>query len=183
MAPVSASPDDGAAIAHVRTRLLDAAARLSEAHARTEALAEYVPAARVLVMPRPERMRRVGSVWRLGVLLLAAEAGDEPLLYATGSITRAHEPGRTTYIAASAERRRQLRVAAYRGRFGADETVNFDATPIAVDGSLVGASGPLTVRDGSAYVRWSTTDANALVAFDDYLTERVDLLMSPPEGA
>ena len=183
MAPVSSSPDDGAAIAQVRTRLLDAAARLSEAGARTEALAEYVPARRVLLIPRPERMLRVGTVWRLGVVLLAVGAGDEPVLYATGSITRAHEPGRTTYIAASAERRRQLRVAAYRGRFGPEETVNFDAPPIAVDESLVGASGPLTVHAGTAYVRWSATDRNALVAFDDYLAERVDLLVSPPEGA
>lgn len=190
-------------IGRIETALVDAAARLTTAGARTEALAEYVPAGRTLLVPRAERMRRLGSVWRLGVLLLAADvegptgsAGSDgsggrtgngapavPALYATGAITRAHEPGRTTYIAASAERRRQLRVAAHRGRFDPAETVNFDATPIAVDESLVGASGVLTVRDGEAYVRWSPTTPDAATPFAAYLAERVDLLVSPPEGA
>ena len=170
-------------VGRVRAALADAAARLAAAGARTEALAEYVPPGRLLMVPRPERMRRLGSVWRLGVLLLDAAPGTEPALYATGSITRAHEPGRATYVAASAERRRQLRVAAFRGHFDAGETVNFDAEPIALDQSLVGASGALTVREGAAFVRWSAADPDALVRFEDYLADRVDLLVSPPDGA
>ncbi|MHA7985151.1 hypothetical protein ACX9R5_05020 [Rathayibacter sp. CAU 1779] len=192
--------------------LTDAAARLGAAGARSEALAEYVPAGRVLLVPRPERLRPLGAVWRLGVLLLgvpgaaagegtgrgtAADAtGDgsgraagsdasarQPRLYATGSLTRPAEPGRPTFIAASAERRRQLRVAAYRGHFRPGESVNFDARPIALDASLVGASGPLTVRDGVTYVRWSPSDPTAVTPFDPYLAERVGLLADPPEGA
>jgi hypothetical protein len=187
---------DGAAIARVRAMLRDAASRLTEAEARSEALAEYVPASRTLIVGRPERMRRLGSVWRLGVLLLTADAAvgrsvrraptdgpEVPALYATGSITRAHEPGRMTHIAVSAERRRQLRVAAYRGRFSTGETVNYNATPIELDESLIGASGPLTVRDGAAYVRWAPSDPGSLIPFEAYLAERVSLLVTPPEGA
>ena len=189
------SPADEAAIAHVRAALADAAAQLAAAGARTEALAEYVPAGRVLLVPRPERLRPLGSVWRLGVLLLAAPqqsegpvAADassgfhEPQLFSTGSLTRSHEPGRATFIAASAERRRQLGVAAFRGRFPPGTSVNFDATPLPLDRSLVGSSGVLSVREGAAYVRWRTGDPDAVADFDSYLAERVSLLVTPAEG-
>ncbi|WP_240977315.1 hypothetical protein [Planctomonas sp. JC2975] len=160
-----------------------------------------------MLVPRAERLRPLGTVWRLGVLLLgvpgdaAGEASGEqvddepghgagslatvpePRLYATGSLTRPAEPGRPTFIAESAERRRQLRVAAYRGHFRHGESVNFDARPVALDASLIGASGPLTVNDGIASVRWNTSDPAALTPFDAYLGERVALLADPPEGA
>jgi hypothetical protein len=190
---LSPATSDLAAVEAVHAALVDAAARLAEVGARTEALAEYVPARRTLLVPRAERLRPIGDVWRLGVVLLASGVGDggnvsgaEPALYATGSLTRSHEPGRPTYQAASAERRRQLRVAAYRGHFRPGTTVNFDAKPIPIDESLIGASGPLTVRDGVALVRWSessTFDADALTPFIPYLAERVALLAAPPEGA
>jgi hypothetical protein len=223
---------DAAAIVEVRARLSDAVAALSSAGARTEALAEYVPAGRVLLLPRPERLRPLGTVWRLGVLLLlatrpeapedstsraskgstspaskgstspasevsmrraserAARGGaagshpaDEPRLFATGSLTRSHEPGRPTFVAASAERRRQLRVAAFRGHYPPGTSVNFDAQPIPLDESLVGSSGALTVRDGRAYVRWRARDPDAMTDFGVYLAERVALLVTPAEGA
>ena len=192
----SSGATDEAAVAHVRSALADAAERLRAAGARTEALAEYVPARRVLFIPRPERLHRLGSVWRLGVLLLLTEphrgtgvgsapaaAADDLRLYATGILTRSHEPGRTTFIAASAERRRQLGVAAFRGHFAPGASVNFDANPIPLDASLVGASGPLTVQGGAAFVRWRPTDPDALTDFDAYLAERVALLVDPPDGA
>lgn len=196
---VTISAADEAAIARVRVALTDAAARLAAAGARTEALAEYVPPTRVLLVPRPERLRPLGTVWRLGVLLLMAEGADDtasttgdaaadiqapsPALFATGSLTRAHEPGRTTFIAASAERRRQLRVAAFRGHYPPGTSVNFDAAPIPLDASLAGASGPVTVHDGAAFVRWVPSNPDALTDFDAYLTERVALLVDPPIGA
>jgi len=181
--PPLVTPADEAAIQHVRETLLDAVSRLSAADARTEALAEYVPAGRVLLVPRAERLRPIGRVWRLGVLLLSADREVAPALRATGSITRAHEPGRPTYQAASAERRRQLRVAAYRGHFAPGESVNYDATPIAIDARLVGASGPVTVREGRTFVRWNGSAPDTLTDFDAYLAERVALLVDPPEGA
>ena len=206
----------------MRAALTDAAARLHAAGARTEALAEYEPASRVLLLPRAERLRPVGRVWRLGALLLEAdlgaaaprgsgarggaagaeggepgdpttgapdsgarEAAEPPKLYATGSVTRSHEPGRPTYQAASAERRRQLRVAAYRGHFTPGESVNYDATPIAIDDGLIGASGAVTIEGGRAFVRWSTSTvgSDALSDFETYLADRVALLVDPPAGA
>lgn len=189
--PPGIADADAAAIERVRAGLTDAAARLLAAGARTEALAEYEPPGRVLLIPRAERLRPVAHVWRLGVLLLGADvqgagvqgAGARPSLYATGSITRSHEPGRPTYQAASAERRRQLRVAAYRGHFEPGESVNFDAAPIALDESLVGASGSLTVENGQALVRWNTADPDVTTDFDAYLADRVALLVDPPAGA
>jgi hypothetical protein len=202
------SPADAAAIERVRAALADAAARLAAADARTEARARYQPAHRTLGVPRAERLIPAGRVWRLGVLLLGADADEStaeraPTLYATGALTRPHEPGRSTYIAASAERRRELRVAAYRGHFAPGESVNFNAPPIALDESLVevpgalplgasrregpspsvAASGPLLVRDGAALVRWSPTAPDALADFESYLADRVALLVTPPEGA
>lgn len=189
------SPEDEAAIDRVRRALADAAARLAAAGARAEALAEYVPAGRTLLVPRAERLRPLGRVWRLGVLLLLASpenakqaeraerADSPPVLFATGSLTRAGEPGRPTYVAASSERRRQLRVAAYRGHFAPGTSVNFDARPIRLDAGLVGASGPLTVQHGAACVRWTPSNPDALTPFDTYLAERVALLVTPPEGA
>jgi hypothetical protein len=183
------SQADAEAVARICTALSDAASRLAAAGARTEALAAYEPPRRVaLVVHRSERMRPLGRVWRLGVLLLGvgvARPSDSapPVLSATGSLTRAHEPGRPTFVAASAERRRQVRVAAYRGRFAPGESVNFGARPIPLDESLVEASGPLLVRDGNAFVRWSANTPEALAGFDAYLAERVALLASPPQGA
>ena len=184
-----ASAADLAAIDAVRAALQDAAIRLAAQGARTEALAEYVPARRVLLVPRGERLRSAGRVWRLGVLLLAADAQREaaasvtgPRVYATGSVTRSHEPGRPTYQALSAERRRQLRVAAYRGHFEPGESVNFGARAIAIDETLVGASGPLFVADGRALVRWSSA-TDAVTDFAGYLADRVSLLAEPPSGA
>ncbi len=195
---------DAAAIEHVRAAFADAAFRLAASGARTEALAEYVPPGRILLLPRAERLRPIGRVWRLGVLLLAADEGavpdrrdgrsrsaagvtgplhHPPAVFATGSVTRSREPGRPTYQAASAERRRQLGVAAFRGRFPAGTTVDYDARPIALDASLVAASGPLTVRDGAAWVRWADSDPGALAPFDGYLADRVALLIDPPVGA
>jgi hypothetical protein len=204
--PAEIADADAAAIERVRAGLTDAAARLLAAGARTEALAEYEPPGRVLLIRRAERLRPVARVWRLGVLLLGAgihgvdarragvrgtdvlgatvlSADAPPLLYATGSITRSHEPGRPTYQAESAERRRQLRVAAYRGHFAPGESVNFGAAPIALDASLVGASGVLTVGNGRALVRWNTADPYVTTDFDAYLADRVALLVDPPAGA
>jgi hypothetical protein len=205
--PEAVSDADAAVLAEVRVRLSDAVAALSAAGARTEALAEDLPGGRVLLLPRPERLRPLGTVWRLGVFLLLAtqpegedstsrpsqrtERGSaalshpagEPRLFATGSLTRSHEPGRPTFVAASAERRRQLRVAAFRGHYPPGTSVNFDAQPIPLDESLVGSSGVLTVRDGRAYVRWRPAEPDALTDFATYLAERVALLVTPPEGA
>ena len=173
--------DDGDAIAGIRAAVRDAVAALTDAGARQEALAEYVPTRRTLGIRREPALRRTGSVWRLGVFLL----DDAGTLYATGTLVRATPPGRPQYQSQSAEHRRVLRAAAQRGHFREGETVNFDAQPIPLGPNALRVStGPLFLRDGRALVRWSAAadDAHAR-DFDGYLSERVDLLAHPPEGA
>jgi hypothetical protein len=168
-------------LAEARDLVRRTAAELAAAGARDEALAEYVPARRVLLVDRPARMLPVGRVWRLGVLLLAPDGS----LLATGGITRAVEPGHPGHVAASVEDRREHRAAAFRGPFARGETVNYDAVPIRLDAAaLREAPGPLLLRDGQVLVRWSASlGDDAAAPFAPYLTERADLLLHPPEGA
>lgn len=165
----------------IRTLLDRALQRLSSAQARTEALAEWVPEHRVLLVPRPAVLRSRGRVWRLGVFLLGADG----TLYETGLATRALEPGRPGYQSLSAEQRRAYRAAASRGRFPRGETVNFAAVPVDLDPDALRAStGRLFIADGRALVRWNAraTDADA-VDLASYLDDRVGLLAEPPAGA
>ncbi|WP_353807850.1 hypothetical protein [Agromyces sp. SYSU T00194] len=169
-----------AAIVRARGALVAARAALVEADARDEALAEFEPSRRVLGIARKPRMHPLGRVWRLGVLLL----GTDGALHATGDVTRATPPGRATYQANSAEVRRIYRAAAFEGPFARDETVNFHAREIALDPDALAASdGPLLLRDGDLLVRWNPSMDDAVIAFDRYLADRVQLLVEPPEGA
>lgn len=172
---------DTETVARIHAAVRDAVDALVAAGARQEALAEYVPARRRLLIRREPVLRRTGSVWRVGVFLLDAEA----VLRATGALVRATPPGRPQGLAGSVEARRALRAAAQRGGFRDGETVNFDAAPILLDAEALRAStGPLFLRDGRALVRWSAAAGDdAARDFDAYLAERVDLLAHPPEGA
>ena len=175
------SETDPAAVTHVRAVVQDAVGRLTASGARDEALAEFVPARRVMLISRGATMRPIGRVWRLGVFLL----GSDGTLYETGSITRAVEPGRSNYQSVSGEQRREFRIAATRAGFTPGETVNFAATPITLAPSeLPMPDSPLVIVDGRARVRWARTAGDdAAVDFDAYLTERVELAVHPPEGA
>jgi hypothetical protein len=173
--------DDDRIVVDIRESLRRAADELASANARDEALARFVPARRVLLFTKEPVMEPVGRVWRLGVLLLDRGAG----LYATGSITRSIEPGRAAYQSVSAEVRRGYRAAAFRSHFEPGETVNYDASPIELDaGALRSGSGPLFIRDGGAWVRWSlSAPADSAAEFGQYLADRVGLLVNPPAGA
>ncbi len=159
---------------------IDGAVRqLDASAARDEVLAELIPRHRRLLVTREESLRPVGRVWRLGVFLLDREG----VLRATGSITRATNPGRPAYQSRSAEARRAERAAAQRGHIRDGETVNWDTRVIPLDpDALADAAGPLVLRDDGAFVRWSAA-ADATIPFDRYLAERVELLVHPPEGA
>ena len=172
---------DEDAVAAVRALVRRTAAELAAAGARDEALAEFVPAHRVLLLDRPARMQPLGRVWRLGVVLLAADGS----LRATGGITRAVEPGHPGHMAVSVEDRREHRAAAFRGPFARGETVNYDAAPIPLEvEALTTGRGPLLLRDGRVLVRWSASlGDDAAAPFAPYLAERVELLLHPPEGA
>ncbi|WP_431278720.1 hypothetical protein [Leifsonia poae] len=170
---------DDRAVAGIRDALDAAVRRLDAAGARDEALAVFVPRHRKMLITREAVLQPTGRVWRLGVLLLDRDAN----LYATGSITRATEPGRPAYQSLSAETRRAYRAAAQRGHFEHGETVNYDAEPIAQDAvSLRESTGPLILRDGRVLVKWSPS-AEGTVDFEAYLPERVGLLTDPPQGA
>lgn len=166
-----------AALAQVRALLRETAERLAAAGARDEALAAYEEPKPVLgVIQRRPTMRPLGRAWRLGALLLQADGS----VWATGISTRVAEPGRPQFHTASVETRRAYRAAAIQGGFPMGETVNHGITPIAIDDALVGASGPLTVVDGQAWVRWGR---DAPVPLERYLADLSELLVHPPEGA
>ena len=155
---------------------------LALASARTETLAEYVPGRRVLGMPRAPRMSAIGPVWRLGVLLLDADGR----LYATGRVIRAERAVRKSVTAESVAEQRAYRAAAIKGGLPEGATVVFDAEPIALDADALAAgaaSGPLVMRGDEVLVRWSPTQPDALIPLEAYLRDRVDLLVSPPQGA
>jgi hypothetical protein len=172
---------DEEALAEARRLLAATAAGLAAAGARDEALAEFVPPKRVLGLQRKAAMRPLGRVWRLGVLLLAPDG----TLRATGGVTRAVEPGHPGHVALSIEDRREHRAAAFRGPFERGETVHYDAPVIPLDADRpLSATGPLLLAGGRLLVRWNpSVDEGSAAPLDHYLRERVDLLLSPPEGA
>ena len=168
---------DAAALA--REAITAAIAELRSSGAHTETLAGYRPAHRTLFIPRPASFATIGPVWRLGVLLVAADGA----LFATGAVTRARDPKHPNYTSLSGEERRELREAARRAGFGIHDTVNFDAMPLLFDETL-GTVGPLVLRDGELAVSWNVSRTpDSLRPFANYLRERVDLAAHPPEGA
>ena len=177
-----ATNGSGDAVRTARELLDDAARRLRDAGVRDEALGEYVEPRPVLGIRREATMRSLGRVWRVGVLLVGASVETGGRVWATGSITRVTEPGRSQYQSVSAEVRRAYRAAAAKGHFAAGDTVNHGATPIPLDESLVGGDGVLFVDGGVPLVRWSAA-AGAAVPVADYLADRVGLLVEPPPGA
>ena len=167
------------AIDSARAALEAAAGRL--AGAPDAAVAELEPARRRLGIPRPARLRPLGRVWRLGVLLLAADG----TVRATGSATRAVPPGHPGHMAASTEERREVRAAAFRGPFPEGSTVYFDSPVIELTPEgLQAGTGPLLLRGDRVAVRWSLSASDdAARDLEPYLAERVDLVLHPPQGA
>jgi hypothetical protein len=156
--------------------MLDAARRRL-ADAPRERLGAYVPARRVLGIPRAARVVPAGAAWHLGALLLTTEA-----LLATGDIVRAREEVRRGFTAQSQRERAALAGAARRGGFAEGEVVHVGWAPIDLDAVARGAaSGPLALMDGVPSDRWSRT--GAFTPLQGYLDEHVALLRDPPAGA
>lgn len=167
------------AFARAREACAGAAERLRSAD--PEALAEYVPPHRVLLIARPATMRPLGEVWRLGSLLLGTDAA----LYAAGRATRAAERGRPGYQSVSREERQDIAAAALRGGYAEGAPVNFDAVPLPLDGSLVASPElPIGLADGEVRVRWRDgAPLDGAPTLARFLDERVALLLDPPGGA
>lgn len=155
--------------------LADARARLGDAP--REGLGELQAGRRTLGIPRAPRVVPRGRAWHLGVLLLSDDA-----LRATGDIVRARAEVRRGFPAESQRRRAEIAAAARRGGFEEGETVHLGWHD--VDLAAVGrgeASAPLDVRDGVVVVRWSPS--GGYVPLAGYLTDRIELLVHPLEGA
>lgn len=154
------------------SRLLRSTAeRLQTAGARDEALGEYRKKRGLMGLGGAVALTPAGRAWRLGVLLLAADAR----LFAVGSTTRAVPPRHPNNQSLSGEERRAHRAAAYEGRFPVGEVVNFDYTPLAVDAAtLREGAGPLGVTEGVIVVEWARGQKRVPLA--GYLTERAGLL-------
>jgi hypothetical protein len=159
----------------IRELLSRTVAALDDAGVKDEALAILRPSRGFSVFRTPEAMRPAGRAWRLGVLLLDRGGG----LFATGSVTRAVEPGRVTNQSPAAELRRAARRTASRGPFARGDVVNFGFVPIALDAvSLLAGSAPLALVDGEVLVRWGGPDGPGVSSLDAYLADRVGLLIA-----
>jgi len=147
-------------------------AELISSGAQDESLGEFVPARGFGPFASAEKFRSLGRAWRLGVLLVDAEAR----LYSTGELTRAIAPGRAAVNRSPlGERRRALRLAASR-TFPKGEVVNFGYLEIDTSAEAVAAgSGPLSVEGDEVMVRLES-GAAGLAELERYLTNRVALL-------
>ena len=117
-------------------------------------------------------MRSVGRAWRLGVLLID-RSGD---LYLTGEITRAIEPQvAVTSRTLLAERKRDDRRAAVRGKFPEGAVVNHGFLRIPLEPLYDGgSSGPLSVENGEVRIRWQPSGGTMPLA--RYFNDRIGLL-------
>ncbi|MFD1722802.1 hypothetical protein [Amnibacterium endophyticum] len=171
--------DDEAAAEAAVLAFRATAERLAAEGAPDEALARFEPARRRFGVMRAARLRPLGRVWRLGVLLLHPDGA----VRATGATVRSAPPGHARYAALSVEARREVRAAAFRGPFAPGETIDYDAPPIELTPTGIRASGPLLIADGGVKVRWSVSaPEDAARDLAPYLAERVELLLHPPDG-
>lgn len=146
----------------VRARLADAP---------RETLGEWRTPRKFLGLGGDPKIVPVGSAWHVGALLI----GDD-LVAAVGEVLRAAEPVRRGYTAESARERAAVRAAAFRGGNPAGSVVHvgWEALDLGVV-AAGGASGPLSLSDGTPMIRWSA--AGGLMPLEPYLRERVDLLL------
>lgn len=171
-APIPGPASDDEAAETVRALVARAAEGLAARGARTEALARYKPARRIVIVTTAESLEPAGRAWRLGVLLL----GTDGHVYETGRITRAVTPTRSQHLSAQVEQRKAERRAAVRGHFAEGEVVNYGCEPVDLTtGALLVGDQRLLVRDARPLVRWGTApgEVRDLAA---YLADRADLL-------
>ena len=146
--------------------LASAVRQLRSADVADEALAELRPARRIGPITTPMRLVPIGRAWRLGEILLDADAR----LYSTGSVTRALTPKDFAANKSQAEEdRRELQRAAVRGRFRSGEAVTFGHRPLTVGDDR------LTIVDGTPMLRLP----HAEVPLETYLADRIRFAISP----
>jgi len=196
------TPDDRAgAIERARSACAEAVSRLQAAGVAPDALAEYVPPRRVLLVTKKPTMRPLGEAWRIGTILL----GTDGALYALGSSTRAAERGRPGYQSISREERREIAAAALRGGYPVGTVVTYDARPLRLElgAPVIGGQDPVPdpdpgtgspaeadeqlpigYSDGEVRGRWRAgAPLPGAQPPAGFLRERVDLLVDPLHGA
>jgi hypothetical protein len=170
--PAAPAPAAAAAAASVPGIVAATLERLRTSGAPLEALGELRRGRGIGPLRTAAALHPVGQAWRLGVLLLTTDGR----VLATGEVTRAIEPKlAVTNRSESAERRRDFRRAAVRGRFPEGATINFGFTPVACDAeALLAGSGPLSIDGDTVVVQWSAHLGRR--PLEAYLADRATLL-------
>lgn len=173
--------------------LVTAAERLRAAGVAPEALAEYVPPRRKLLIQRPATMRPLGEVWRLGTLLLGSQADTDtdavtaPSLWAAGHATRAAVRPHPGNQSVSREERRDIAAAALKGGYAEGTSVNFDAVSISLDEASLrelGVDSPVGLVGSELHVRWRAgASLDGAPTLEAYLAERIGLLIDGHDPA
>lgn len=173
--------DNLAAFSEIRAVLGWALTQLTTFEPPVEQLGDYVPASTFLGFPRRAKLIDRGVVWRLGIFLM----NKEGVLYRAGDNTRVVETAHIQHVSAYRTERHELMDAAFRGGFPVGSVVNFNATEVLLDGEHLASSGaPIFSRGPQAFVRWRAgASEDDAVLFIDYMTERLELLVNPPQGA
>lgn len=152
------------------------AARGRLAGAPRETLGVWHVPKKVLGLGGTPRIVSDGEAWHVGALLIA-----DGFVAAVGEISRVQDPGRRGYAAESARQRAEIRAAALRGRIPEGAIVHLGWGVLDLDAVAAGGtSGPL-VGGAEPMIRWSA--GGGLMPLAAYLTERIDLLLTPPRGA
>jgi len=178
---VSTEDDVLAALGEARVVLGSARTQLVTLSPPAEQLAELIVPNKFLGIRRSGRLRRRGEVWRLGIFLMDANGN----LFRAGETVRAENLPHTDHNSAYKAERREIAYLAFRAGYLPGTVVNFRAAQIDVDGdSLSNPTGPLFVRGRDVAVRWriGAPDVEA-VLLNDYVAERLDLLLNPPAGS
>lgn len=165
----------------------EAEAKLRDSGVAPEALAAFVPERRKLLIRRKPTMQPLGHVWRLGTLMIGADAGSPPALYVVGKATRSAARLHPGNQSVSREERRDVAAAALHGGYAEGTPVNYDAVQIALDEATLTSLAPelpLGLVDGEIRVRWRAgAPLDGAQTLRAYLRERSELLAHPPQGA
>ncbi len=155
--------------------------QLMSANPAREQLGEYIAPRRVLGLPRRGRFVKLDEVWHLGVFLV----GRDGTLFCAGDTVRAEVVELTSHNSAYKAERREFADAAFRARYKPGTVVNFGASRIGMDvESLATSTGPLFTRGRNVFVRWRRgVDDDQAVLFNEYMVERLGLLLNPPPGS
>lgn len=146
-----------------------------------EQLADYIHPSKFLGIQRRAKMMKLGEVWHLGIFLL----GVDGTLFRAGESVRSEDAIHTGHNSAYKVERREYADAAFRAGYPTGTVVNFNAAHLALDvDALTTPHGPLFIRGTHAYVRWrSGASDDEAVMFKDYMAERLELLLNPPQRA